>query len=66
MCCRAVLRKILYSVLVDRTEGNVYRVCWWTKLRETCIQGVGGQNRGKGVHRVLVGRIEGIIYTLQN
>ena len=25
-------------MLVGRTEGKVYRVCWWAELRERCIE----------------------------
>ena len=31
-------------MLVGRTEGKVCKVCWWAKLRERCIECVGGQN----------------------
>jgi len=36
-------------VLMGRTDGKLYRVCWWAVLRERFIQCVGGQNRGKVV-----------------
>jgi len=39
-------------VFVGRTEGKFYKLCWWAELRERCIECVGGQNGGKGVHSV--------------
>ena len=30
-------------MLVGRTEGKVYRVCWWAEVRERYIQCVVGQ-----------------------
>ena len=54
-------------MLVGRTEGKFYRVCFWAEerdmfseflggsdLREICEECVSGQNREKSVHIVLV------------
>jgi len=49
-------------VFVGSTEVKVYTVCWWSELREMCIEFVGGQNRGKGLYSVLVGSIEGKVF----
>jgi len=35
--------KVVYSVLVGRTEGKLYTLCWWAEQRERCILCVGGQ-----------------------
>jgi len=49
-------------VLVGRTEGKLYTLCWWAVLIERFIECVVGQNCGIGVYSVLVGVTEGKLY----
>ena len=43
MCWLAEERKVIYSVLVGGTEGNLYRMRCLAEQRERCIECVGGQ-----------------------
>ena len=47
---------------MGRSEGKIYRVCWWAQVRDRLIQCVGGQNTKKGLYSLLVGRTEGNVY----